>query len=80
MERRLAGAGNSPALICPVPSSEACAACALKKCVLGSGAGFESLFLHVSCDLGPLASAASGSSLSKENKKQKREGVIMNSR
>lgn len=55
MERRLAGAGNSPALICPVLSSEACATRALKKCVLDSGAGFESLFLHVSCDLGPLA-------------------------
>lgn len=55
MERRLAGAGNSPALICPVLNSEACATRALKKCVLDSGAGFESLFLHISCDLGPLA-------------------------
>lgn len=43
MERRLARAGQPPALICPVPSSEACAIGALKKCVLDSGADFESL-------------------------------------
>lgn len=70
MEHRLAGAGNSPALICPVSSSEACATCALKKCVLA----LNLCFFMSAVTLGHLLKQLLGAVYLKKTKNKKERG------